>query len=380
MFGEDDRRLNEATDARTNEQAPTLPMAGRGDQALAELRRRWADLPMIPKLVLDRSEGIDNSWPGFDVRTVLVGEESAGRFTFHDVIIAPGAGLPAHHLGGSDTYWCVLDGEVELTVGARTETARRDAFAYAPQDTTQAVRNGAQAPARLFLWHSPAGPERAFAAAHQLWRTEPGSPPHAYQEVLGELGFSFHGPEDRLANDSRTNATSERLEVSVNTFDDYAGLRAEWARRTPIPKLLHDRGAVADIPMKGQDTKVLLSGDEGSGRAVVMHYGIEPGYIAPSHHQPSEEEVFLVLEGRLELTLGNVTTSVPRGGFGFVPRYATHGFCNLTAAETRTVTINSPAGHERGFEMIVREGSSEKLPDLLVAHGWHVHQAYQPAD
>ncbi|MGH6911657.1 MAG: cupin domain-containing protein, partial [Phenylobacterium sp.] len=312
---------------------------------------------------------------------ILVGEESAGRFTFHDLILAPGAGLPAHHLTGSDTYWCVLDGEVELTVGTRTAVAGRDGFAFVPEDTTQAIQNRSSEPARVFLWHSPAGPERAFAAAHRVFRQTPNATKGAFLDALGALGFSFHRGGERLENDARTNAPASRLDATIDTFDDFAGLRTQWARRAPVPKLVLDRTREGDIPMKGQDTKVLLSGDEGSGRCVVFHYGIEPGYRAPSHHQPSEEEIFLVLEGTLDLTVGNVTTQVPRGGFGFVPRYGTHSFGNpMKQGDARTITINSPAGHERGFEMLVREGGSERLPELLVAHGWHVHDAYHPAD
>lgn len=374
-----DRMLNQQTDARTNAQTHMLSLPSLDLGGLAKLRERWASLPTTPRVVLDRLEGIDNSWVGFDVRTILVGEQSAGRFTFHDVIIAPGAGLPEHHLHATDTYWVVLDGEVEMTVGVRRERTRRDGFAYIPEDTTQAIRNLGEAPARLFLWHSPAGIERAFAHAHQFWVDNPGATPEACQQALAVLGFSFHRSGEQLANDSRTNSSVARLESSVETFDDFAQMRNAWSQRRPVPKLVHDRSAAPDIPMSGQDTKVLLSGDEASGRCVVFHYGIDPGFRAPPHHQPSEEEIFLVLEGGLELTAGNVTESVPRGGFGFVPRYGTHGFSNQSKdAQTRTITINSPAGHERGFEMIVREGPSPRLPDLLVAHGWRLHDAYDP--
>jgi quercetin dioxygenase-like cupin family protein len=175
-----------------------------------------------------------------------------------------------------------------------------------------------------------------------------------------------------------TNRTASRLAAEVRTFDDFQKLRADWAQRAPIPKIVADRSAVGDIQMIGQDTKVLLSGDEGSGRCVVFNYGVEPGYRAPPHHQPSEEEIFMVVEGTLRLTVGNETRDIPRGGFGFIPRYATHGFVNVTQQTARTVTINSPAGHERGFEMVVREAGSEDFLDLVVAHGWRLHEDYTP--
>ena len=378
MTEDADRALNRQTDARTDRHVNPLPLPSQDLAGLAQLREQWASMPMIPRLVPDRREGIDNSWAGFDVRTVLIGEQSAGRFTFHDVIVAPGASLAAHHLQGTDTYWVVLDGELEMTVGTRTERAARDAFAFIPENTTQAVHNRSGEPARLFIWYSPAGPERAFALAHQRWIENPHASPDACREALSLLGFTFHRQGEQLPNDNLVNAPVSRLEAQIETFDDYANLRKEWTRRLPVPKLVTGRRGVAEIPMVGQDTLVLLNGDEGSGRCVVFEYRHDPDYRAPAHHQPSEEEIFLILEGTLELTAGNATRNIPRGGFGFIPRYGTHGFVNRTKTRTRTITINSPAGHERGFEMIVREGPSAKLPDLLVAHGWRVHEHYAP--
>ena len=378
MLADDDARLNEASDMRTGQAPDLLQLDSPNTTGLAALQSRWAEMPMIPKVVHDRHQGIDNSWPGFDLRTLLVGEESAGRFTVHDVIVAPAARLPPHHVTTSDTYLCVLDGELDLTVGGRTEVTRTDGFAYVPENTTFALHNRSALPARIFLWHAPAGPERAFAAAHRLSSERPDAKPEDFYVALASLGFVFHEDGESLSNDRRTNERGARLKMRVETFDDFAALRQTWAHQAPTPKLVQDRSVERDIAVPGQDTKVLLSGEESGARAVVMHYGIMPGYRAPEHHQPSEEEIFLVLEGALDLRVGNVTTELGRGGFGFAPRYATHGFSNpASQGQARTITINSPAGHERAFEMVVREGLSERLPDLLVAHGWRFHLAAQ---
>lgn len=373
---DEDARLNRETDARTNQKVEPLPLPSPDLDGLTALREAWALMPMIPRLVMRREEGVDNSWPGFDLRTLLIGEESGGRFTFHDVIIAPGEALPPHHLD-VDSHLVVLDGELTLTVGERTEVTRQDGFAFAPDRVTLALANRSAEPVRFFLWHSPAGPERAFAAAHAVWLKTPDAPAGAYREALASLGFVFHRPNERLENDGRVNIAVERIEAEVTTFADYAQLRNAWAARPRTGKIVHDRSKMPDIPMVGQDTKVLVSGDDGAG-SVIMHYATVPGFRAEEHHQPSEEEIFLVLEGVLNLTAGNITADVPRGGFGFVPRYGTHGFGNpMAEGRVRTITLNSPPGHERGFEMIVREskdgGPSERMSDLLVAYGWRVH-------
>jgi mannose-6-phosphate isomerase-like protein (cupin superfamily) len=111
-----------------------------------------------------------------------------------------------------------------------------------------------------------------------------------------------------------------------------------------------------------------------------MQHSIVPGYLADAHHQPSEEEIFMVLDGRLDLTAGNATTELRRGGFGFAPRYGTHRFSNpMKQGLTRAVMVNSPAGHERGFQTLASKMDAENLPELIVAHGWSPHEPYEPS-
>lgn len=379
MIDEQSWRLNRETDALTNQAAELLPMAAAGFEGVEELRRKWAAMPMAPRVRPKRTDGWDVSWPGFDVRTLLVGEESAGRFTIHDVIVAPGAELPSFHLE-VDTYLCVLEGDLRLTVGDLVETARKDAFAFIPEGAAQALKNESGGPARLLLWHSPAGAERAFAAAHALWLAQPGAPASAYLDVLSGFGFRFHKDGAAARPHGQVNAPAAFLEAEVNSLDDFMALRRKWEDLPPVPKLLHDWRTAKCVDVPGQDTRVLLSGEEARGRCVVFQYGLDPGYRAPVHHQPTEEEIFLVVEGVLTLTAGNQTTELGVGGMGFVPRYGTHNFTNaMERGQVRTVTINSPAGHERAFaaamvELGRPEGPSDKLPGVLEAHGWHFHE------
>jgi uncharacterized cupin superfamily protein len=118
---------------------------------------------------------------------------------------------------------------------------------------------------------------------------------------------------------------------------------------------------------------MLLTGDESSGRAYVRFSTVSPGYVAQPHHQPTEEECFYVVEGELTLTIGSETRAVGPGGFGFAPRNATHGFSNRSGSRTRVLVINSPAGHERGFEALLATREPERIPELLALHGWRVH-------
>jgi len=182
-----DQDINVATDARINLQAPPVDFAANGAaNELARLRELWSTLPSIPKLLASRDNGADCSWPGFDVRTFLRGEESNGRWSVHSIILAPGAELPQHAYDGS-AYWFMVDGEAFITIGAQAGTLLHQASAYAPPHTTQAIANRSSKPVEFIVAHSPAGADRAFTAAHALWVNRPGSAAPPYMNTDGTL-------------------------------------------------------------------------------------------------------------------------------------------------------------------------------------------------
>jgi quercetin dioxygenase-like cupin family protein len=231
-----DQALNLETDARTNTPVPSVDFAVRNSSDLAKLRAMWAEMPSTPKLLATRDLGEDNSWPGFNVRTLLRGEESSGRWSFNSLVVAPGAELPAHSHDVGDTYWFVVEGEVEITVGAVTTKLVGPSFAFAPNQTTQALANRSSRPAEVFVGYAPAGADRAFAAAHRLWKERPDASAESYQAVFALHGFQFTGGKP-LPNDARTNQAAERVDEEIRRFDDYLNLRKRW-RSCPLPRRL----------------------------------------------------------------------------------------------------------------------------------------------
>jgi mannose-6-phosphate isomerase-like protein (cupin superfamily) len=366
---------NRRVDLLSGKSSPPLDIAVSNGDDLAALRARWASMDSIPKLLSARPEGVDHSWKNLDIRTLLRGEESTGRFSCHDIVLAPGAALPPHFHEVGNTYWWVIEGTVDLRIGHLTERVSRYGFGYAPACTRQGIKNPTSKPARVYVAYSPAGADHAFASAHAHWAATGEQDEQPYLAILARYGFNFDA-HTVLANDARTNEPASRIEAHITRFEEYAALRDAWSRRPGIPKLLTTpQRSSLDVP--GDENSiagsVLLSGDEGGGSAVAFVGQAEPGYGAPAHHQPSEEELFYVVEGELDLTCGSMTRRVGPGAFGFAPRNATHAFHNPTSAVTTFLTVNSPAGHERGFEVIAREHQSDRLGELLVAHGWRMH-------
>jgi len=177
--------------------------------------------------------------------------------------------------------------------------------------------------------------------------------------------------------DARVNQKVDRPEEEVSSVSDYYALRAKWSKQAPIPKLM--RSADAPVLMDGeQNIKLLLSGEESAGRFMVSLITLMPGFGPPRHHQPNEDELFLVVDGEVEITIGNETQKVGKGDFAYAPPNTTHAFSAVGDKPAILFSINSPGGHERGFEFFSKAVSSgqaiEKAMAGLANYDFVIHE------
>ena len=150
-------------------------------------------------------------------------------------------------------------------------------------------------------------------------------------------------------NDSRVNQRVDRPEEQISSVSDYHALRRRWSTLAPVPKLA--RSADAVTVMDGEQTiRLLLSGEESAGRFMVSLITLLPGFGPPRHHQPHEDEMFLVVDGEIEVTIGEETQIVGKGDFAYAPPNTTHAFRAVGDRPAMLFSVNSPGGHERGFE------------------------------
>lgn len=353
-------------DALTNRSPARIAWDIRSPGDLDRLRQRWSELDSIPRILIDRGEGVDHSWGGLDIRTLLLGEESSGRFSVHDMIFAPGSEFPACYLETGHVYIWIVDGALDLRIGDNLERSAGETFGYAPPGTRFGLGNPTAEPAQVVMLFSPAGSDRAFEAVHDLHAgaDEPGG--REIREVLGRFGFRFD--DMVLANDGRVNLPAARLDMEISSIDDLFALRDRWSRQQPVPKLLKDISNAKTLP--GIPSVPLTDGDNSAGHSICSLLSPQPGYRASLHHQPAEEELFYFLDGDYELTAGSMTVNVRRGTFAIAPRFASHGGINNSDRPVRFLGMNAPAGHERAYDMLMRERDPARLPELFKAYGF----------
>jgi quercetin dioxygenase-like cupin family protein len=159
---------------------------------------------------------------------------------------------------------------------------------------------------------------------------------------------------------------AERLDHAVASPQDFARLRERFTGLSAKPKVLQTREGGIDISSPGRQSLSLLVGEETAGVLYATDVYLSPGFGAPPHHQPTEEELWYLLEGELDVRVGTRAATIKAGSFAFIPRDTTHTFKNNGAAPVRLLAWNAPAGHERAFEAMRAKAAQgiTAFPDL----------------
>lgn len=262
-----------------------FPVASTAD--FAQLRGRFAELPMQPKVLGTREDGIDLSPPGRQSLSLLVGEETAGALCASEAYLGPGFGAQPHHQPTEEELWYLLEGSLDVRVGAQSAAIKAGSFAFIPRDTTHTFRNNGNDLARLLAWNAPAGHERAFEA----------------MRAKAEQGITAF-PE--LRETFRVHEIVLHGEEKITARNDAKG-----------GKLLLERTQGRDASQPGIDIRVLLDGEESGGLFEVCDVVLEREL---SMRSAAAETCVYVVRGRAALAIDDVAQEVGGGAFAFVPR------------------------------------------------------------
>jgi quercetin dioxygenase-like cupin family protein len=133
------------------------------------------------------------------------------------------------------------------------------------------------------------------------------------------------------------------------------------------------------------DTMTFKATAETTGGSVMaVEVLASPGGGPPPHVHEQEDELWYVLDGELEITLGDETFRAATGAFAFAPRGTLHCFRNPLDRPARVLIVFTPGGFEGFFfeaGLPVVEGAAapplgpeeiERSRDAAVRFGMHV--------
>ncbi|NND52341.1 MAG: quercetin 2,3-dioxygenase [Flavobacteriaceae bacterium] len=115
------------------------------------------------------------------------------------------------------------------------------------------------------------------------------------------------------------------------------------------PKIVrHDEGKTINVIGDRQTFK--LTGKDTNGLFTLIEEENDPGIGIPPHVHENEDEVFKVLEGEMELTVGDTTTVLKAGDLAFGPRGVPHSWKIIGDKKAKVILSVFPAGIEDMFE------------------------------
>jgi len=123
-------------------------------------------------------------------------------------------------------------------------------------------------------------------------------------------------------------------------------------RTAPLQPTIVKPEQVLPIKAFGLDIKVLLTSEATGGAISVLMGWHKPGEGPPDHVHFKQEEMFFIVDGTYELTVGGHTSTAGPGTIVFIPRNTVHRFKNVGDKTACMLDWTLPGGQDHYFKAI----------------------------
>ena len=93
----------------------------------------------------------------------------------------------------------------------------------------------------------------------------------------------------------------------------------------------------------------LATGQQTGGRFALTESSADAGYASPFHVHHDDDEAIYVLDGVIDLYLGDEVHEGRAGAWFFMPRELPHGYVVRSDGPARMLIMTAPAGFDRFF-------------------------------
>lgn len=104
------------------------------------------------------------------------------------------------------------------------------------------------------------------------------------------------------------------------------------------------------LHVMGDNQTIKLTGKDTNGQYTLIEQNNEPGVGIPPHIHDNEDEVFQVLEGQVEMSIGDDITTLHAGDVIFCPKGIPHSWKVVGEQKSKATLSIFPAGLEAMFE------------------------------
>jgi len=130
------------------------------------------------------------------------------------------------------------------------------------------------------------------------------------------------------------------------------------ARPSPLQAIIVKPEQALSIKPFGLDLKVLLTTEATGGAISVLMGWLKPGEGPSDHVHFNQEEIFFIVEGTYEMTVGDQTSRAGPGTIVFIPRNVVHRFKNVGDTTGCMLDWSLPGGQDHYFKAICELAAS----------------------
>ncbi len=134
------------------------------------------------------------------------------------------------------------------------------------------------------------------------------------------------------------------------------------------------------VQVSGHGVVFKLSGSQTGGSLSIVEHPVPPGGSAgPPHTHTREDEVSYIIEGEINVLIGDELIHAPAGSYVFKPRDIAHTFWNSSDKPARILEIVTPAGLETYFEEVAPAFTPGQPPNaalimkIAAKYGLQIH-------
>ncbi len=127
--------------------------------------------------------------------------------------------------------------------------------------------------------------------------------------------------------------------------------------------------ALRSFSFRGAQVIVHADASDTNGSLAALEMRAVAGHEPPMHIHENEDEIFIVVEGKMKVINGSEECILSAGQSAIVKRGTPHTFQILTR-ELRTITLFTPAGMEEFFRALAGDAPSfGKMAQVAAQHG-----------
>ena len=158
-----------------------------------------------------------------------------------------------------------------------------------------------------------------------------------------------HSPEEQVALPQGINRTSSKTPENMS------------ARSSPSKAFKRTKSLQTSAWYMANLTTYLVEKKDGNGDFALIEAIMEPGNEPPPHVHSREDELYYILEGEVDVYVGEEAFKVQTGECVFFPKLKAHAFV-IRSSRIRLLLIITPGGLEEAFRSMASPAESLDPP------------------